>query len=188
MAGIFSCSALTEKGLALSAKVQSGLSSIAFTKAAAGDGAYSDDEDISQRTSLKQQRQTFPITSVGVRSPSSVAVRFIASNHQSQEHGGDLVRGYEIREIGIFARDPDEGEILYAIALGVEDHYDYMPAYDEQIPTEIAINYIAALANADSVTLEMPSGAFVLYDDATGERYILGIANGELYYRKEGDS
>ena len=183
MAGVFQASVLTAKGIALVAKAQAGRCTISLTKAASGDGTYSAGEDLTARTALKSQKQTFPLTTVTVQNQSNVFVKFIMSNHMDAEHGGDLENGYYVKEIGLFATDPDEGEILYAIAIEVPDQWDYMPAYNDLLPSTITVDFLTEVANASSVTIEAPNQMY-LYDETTGDKYVLGIENGLLYYEE----
>lgn len=181
MAGIFQESVLTQKGIALLAKAQAGKCKITLTKAAAGNGSYVANEDITTRTDLKAKKQTFQLTTVTVQNQSNVFVKFIMSNKQDT---GNLVNGYYVKEIGIYAQDPDEGEILYAIAIGVENQWDFMPAYNDLLPSTITVDFLIEVSNAENVTIEMPNKMY-LYDDATGQKYTLGIENGLLYYEEE---
>lgn len=102
----------------------------------------------------------------------------------NKQDGGNLQAGYYVKEVGIFAQDPDEGEILYAIAIGVENQWDYMPAYNDLLPSTITVDFLTEVANADSVTIETPNRMH-LYDEATGDKYNLGVENGLLYIQKE---
>ena len=165
MAGIFQEAKLTKQGIALLAKAQAGKSTIKLTKAAAGDGSYSPSEDLSERTALKAQKQTFPLTTVTVQNKTNVFVKFIMSNKQDS---GNL----------------DDGEILYAIAIGVQDQWDYMPAYNDLLPSTITIDFLVEVSNAETVTIETPNSMY-LYDTKTGEKYVLGVENGLLYFQKE---
>ena len=181
MAGIFQEAVLTRKGIALLTKAQAGKCNIILTKAAAGNGSYASGEEISDLTDLKAKKQTFQLTTVTVQNQSNVFVKFIMSNKQDT---GNLVNGYYVKEIGIYAQDPDEGEILYAIAIGVENQWDFMPAYNGLLPSTITVDFLIEVSNAENVTIEMPNKMY-LYDDATGQKYVLGIENGLLYYEEE---
>lgn len=180
MAGVFRESVLTAKGIALLAKAQAGRCTIQLTKAAAGNGSYSDGEALANRTALKAQKQTFPLNTVTVQNQSNVYVKFIMTNKQDS---GNLKNGYYVKEVGIFAKDPDEGEILYAIAIGVTDQWDYMPAYNDLLPSTITVDFLTEVANATNVTITTPNQMY-LYDEKTGEKYTLGVENGLLYYEE----
>lgn len=181
MAGIFQECVLTRKGIALLAKAQAGRCAIVLTKAAAGNGSYANSEDISSRTELKAKKQTFSLNTVTTQNQSNVFVKFVMTNKQDS---GNLANGYYVKEVGIYATDPDEGEILYAIAIGVENQWDYMPAYNALLPSTITVDFLVEVSNADTVTIEMPNKQY-LYDEATGQKYSLGIENGLLFYEEE---
>ena len=127
MAGVFEEAVLTAKGIALLAKAQAGRCTIKLTKAATGDGSYSDGEALTNRTALKSKKQEFALITVTTQNQSNVYVKFIITNKQDT---GNLKNGYYVKEVGIYAQDPDEGEILYALAVGVANQWDYMPAYN----------------------------------------------------------
>ena len=128
MAGVFKEAVLTAKGIALLAKAQAGRCTIKLTKAATGDGSYSDGEALTNRTALKSKKQEFALITVTTQNQSNVYVKFIITNKQDT---GNLKNGYYVKEVGIYAQDPDEGEILYALAVGVANQWDYMPAYND---------------------------------------------------------
>ena len=116
MAGVFEEAVLTAKGIALLAKAQAGRCTIKLTKAATGDGSYSDGEALTNRTALKSKKQEFALITVTTQNQSNVYVKFIITNKQDT---GNLKN-----EVGIYAQDPDEGEILYALAVGVANQWD----------------------------------------------------------------
>lgn len=180
MAGVFKEAVLTAKGIALLAKAQAGKCTINLTKAAAGNGSYSSGEALTNRTALKAQKQTFPLSMVKTQNQTNVYVKFIMTNKQDS---GNLANGYYVKEVGIFATDPDEGEILYAIAIANDDQWDYMPAYNDLLPSTITIEFLTEVANADNVTIESPNILY-LYDETTGQKYGFGINNGLFYYEE----
>lgn len=181
MAGTFKKSALTDKGIALLAKVQAGKTTLALTKAMAGNGDYDEADNLRLMTALKNPKQTFALNNIFVVDNSNVCVTIKMSNKQES---GNLEVGYLVKEIGIYANDPDEGEILYALAIQEADKADYMPAYNSLMPAEMTVNYYLETANADETTIVAPNKMY-LYDDADGEKFSLGINNGLLYYTKE---
>lgn len=161
----FNAAVLTAKGIALLAKAQAGQTNIEFTKAASGDGSYEAEESLLTVEALKAQRQEFPINKVSVVNDATVFVKFLITN---QQEAGNLSQGYYVKEVGIFATDPDEGEILYAIATAVENQWDYMPAYNGLLPAAITVEFFAEVSNAAEVTINSP-GAYLLVEDAEKE-------------------
>ncbi len=180
MAGIFNEAVLTTKGIALLAKAQAGRCAIKLTKAETGSGSYARGEDLKARTALKSRMQTFPLNTVRTQNATNVYVKFIITNKQE---GGNLAQGYYVKEVGLFATDPDEGEILYAIATAVENQWDYMPSYNNLLPSTITLEFLTEVSNAENVTIVAPNETF-LYDKATGDKYVLGIENGLIFYEE----
>lgn len=192
----FNSAVLTAKGIALLAKAQAGKTKIEFTKAATGNGSYSTGESLTGRTTLKAQKQTFPISKINIVNTSTVYLKFIITN---QQESGNLKTGYYVKEVGIFATDPDEGEILYAIATAVADQWDYLPAYNDLIPSTITMEFYTEVDNANTVYIKAGGGAYVteedfeefaakhpddkvyMTDQSTGQRYVFGIDNGAVF-------
>lgn len=179
MAGIFNESVLTRQGIELLAKAQAAGGTITLTKAASGAGTH--EGDLQDCTELADKRQEFPLETTIVQNRTNVFVKFIITNHPKS--GGDLEAGYYVKEIGIYAKGSDGNEILYAIATAIEGQEDYMPSYNELLPSTITIEFLTEVANADDVVIEMPNKEH-LYDDVTGARYDLGVENGLLYIKE----
>ena len=160
-------SKLTTKGKALLAKAQAGKCTIKITKAQTGSGQYSSGEATDTRTSLKTPVQTLPIHSKEIQNGSTLVLKIAITNKTSDTEY--LRSGYEIREFGIFAQDPDDGEILYSIATASTS--DYMPAYNNVIPSVISMSYYLEIANASSVTIVTAGGLALQSDlEALAER------------------
>ena len=172
----FNSTVLTQKGIALLAKVQAGRCTLSLTKAVSGSGVWAASEDPSTATALKSQKQEFGISAFKVQNSVYVYVRFVITNNPDS---GALSNGYYVYETGIYATDPDEGEILYAIATASVP--DYLPAYDDLAPSTITMEMLTEVANADEVTLMMMEHMHI-YDNTTGDRYEIGVDNGSLYY------
>lgn len=183
MAGTFKASALTDKGIELLAKVQTNKAVLKLTKAEAGNGTYEDGEVLRTATGLKSSKQTFGISGMKIVNKSTVAVKILATN---QQESGNLEHGYYVREIGLFAEDPDEGEILYAIAIQDTDKSDYMPAFNGTMPAEITLNFYVEVANAEDTILQAVKESYV-YDDQNGIKYKAGSDDGILYLQDADD-
>lgn len=161
----FNAATLTKKGIGLLAKAQAGQTGIHMTKAAAGDGFHGPDESLAEATALKSQRQEFPFDKLSVSNDTTVAMKFTITNEQAS---GNLREGYYVKEVGVFAEDPDEGEILYAIATAVENQWDYMPAYNSLMPAYVTVEFYAEVSNAAEVTINC-SGRFITAEEAEAE-------------------
>lgn len=158
----FGASVLTQKGLNLIAKAQAGQAAIKFTKAAAGDGTYADGESLAGLTELKSKVQEMPINEVLVVNENTVYLKFVISNMTDYLQ---LDRGYYVKEIGIYAQDPDEGEILYAVAVAVNEQWDYMPAYNGLHAATILMEFYTEVCNASCVQIVSAQGIYALQED-----------------------
>lgn len=179
MAGIFNEAVLTKQGIELLAKAQGANGTITLTKAVTGAGTPSG--DLADCTALTDQRQEFPLETVTVQNKTNVFVKFIITNHP--ESGGDLNEGYYVKEVGLYAKGSDQKEVLYAIATAVEGQEDYMPSYNQLLPSTITIEFLTEVANAETVQIVTPNKKYI-YDDATGTKYDIGVENGLLYIKE----
>ena len=157
---IWNQSKLTKAGKALLAKAQAGQTSIQITKVQTGSGSYSSGENLEDRTALKTPKQTFPIQRKSISDADNTLILKIAITNKSETE--TLSTGYDITELGIFAKDPQKGEILYSIATASTS--EYMPAYNGVIPSVINLSYYLEVVNAASVTINS-AGALALQAD-----------------------
>lgn len=76
----------------------------------------------------------------------------------------DLTEGYHIQTLGLYAVDPDEGEILYAVTKE-RSGCCYMPAHNGVTMSGILITLVMTVGNAENVSLEVnPAGIATLKD------------------------
>lgn len=108
---------ITAKGRALIAKVIAQNIAIAFTRAAVGTGSIPTGYDPANLTNLNQYHMDGRITAMSSENETAYITFQIASS--------DVEAGFVMTEAGIFAEDPDEGEILYAY-LGLADDPQYI--------------------------------------------------------------
>lgn len=156
----------TRAGQALSAKLhaQGNSAGTPFTRAMTGAGEYTPDEDLRDRTTLKDPRQTVGFSAApSIVNDTNVLLRFMITNLPPEQ---EITVPYDITEIGIFANDPDEGEILYALLLP-DDHerLDQMTPYDGRQAACIYMAFTIAVADAEVAYIVAGSGAFALADD-----------------------
>ena len=175
---------LTEKGRLLLAKVQGGRGNIQITKFASGSGIYTEDEDYTKQTDLKERQQEFAITSKTIENDDSIVLEVNMTNYLDDETV--LENGYKIREMAFFAEDPDDGEICYCIMVGTDDLLmDYMPAYDGIIPVVITNYFHIKVANADQVEITVAGGEKVNSQEGADGLRIYG---GKMQYLDSGGS
>lgn len=159
MAADFNAGVLTTKGLALLAKWQLGRCTPTITRAVIGSGSYSSGESIVNRTALKSQKLSVGISTKYIQNDSTVLLKCIFDN-------STLTAGFKVTEIGVYATDPDDGEILYSMAVSADpSNADYLPAYNGTYPATIVFNYQVEVANASTVTIQAGTGAYAPADD-----------------------
>ena len=137
---------LTNAGQVLQTKVLAG-ATLTFTRIALGDGQLNG-QPISPLTALISQKATVEVDSVRVVNTSTAQVAGFFSN-------ADISTGFWWRETGVFAQDPDMGEILYGYT-NAGDAGDYIPTVADT-RVEKYIYCSIAVANATTVDITIPS-------------------------------
>jgi len=133
---------LTQRGRNLLAKAQTG-TTLTFTRVKIGDGLWPSNTDPTQLNDLVSPKLNLPIQEIRVVGDGTVRLRFVLTNT-------GLSEGFFMREIGIYAQDPDIGEILYAVAYA-GDRADFIPA-DGVTKVENIVDIYTVIANAQNVT------------------------------------
>ena len=137
---------LTNAGQALQTKVLAG-ATLTFTRIALGDGQLNG-QPIAPLTALISQKATVEVDSVRVVNTSTAQVAGFFSN-------ADISTGFWWRETGVFAQDPDVGEILYGYT-NAGGAGDYIPTVaDTRIEKYIYCSI--AVASATTVDITIPS-------------------------------
>lgn len=159
MAADFNAGKLTAKGERLLAKWQQGRCTPTITRAVIGSGSYTSGESIVNRTALKSPKLSVGISTKYIQNNSTVVLKSIFDN-------STLTTGFKVTEIGIYATDPDDGEILYSMAVSADpDNADYLPAYNGTYPSTIVFNYQVEVTNASTVIIQAGTGAYAPADD-----------------------
>ena len=137
---------LTNAGQALQTKVLAG-ETLTFTRIALGDGQLNG-QPIAPLTALISQKATVEVDSVRVVNTTTAQAAGFFSNK-------DISTGFWWRETGLFAQDPDVGEILYGYT-NAGDAGDYIPTVaDTRIEKYIYCSI--AVASATTVDITIPS-------------------------------
>lgn len=147
----FSKLLVTDKGSALVMKVLQGNGAIHFTRLAASSRKYQE-EYIKELVSLEDIKQHGDISEIGTEDSCSVLLKVVLPNT-------DLTEGYYIRTIGLYANDPEEGEILYGVSMETSAGGCYVPPYNHQIVSSLYFQVSVAVGNAENVSLEVDAGA-----------------------------
>ena len=136
--------AVTEAGLALQAKLVDG-QTLGFLRVAAGTGTV-DPASLANQTALVNEKQTLTFQPPNVLDGAKIKVPVMLNNI-------GLETGYTMQQLGFFADDPDDGEILYAI---VQDEVgDTVPSQTESPGFIIEWAFVFQYGNAGSVTVTL---------------------------------
>ena len=111
---------ITTAGRTLLGKVLAGLTTLQITRGAAGDGKLSAGQKMEDLTALISPKLNLPIASKKVNGDGTASVVLNITNTS-------LASLLEFREYGLYAQDPDVGEILYCVD-NAGDYPDYIPA------------------------------------------------------------
>lgn len=155
--GVFGGLIMTNRGRNLQVKAQTGVK-LTFTRMAIGDGSLGS-SSILELNTLKNERKSLNLTKLKASTGGRVLIGAVLSNQ-------DITSGFYFREVGIFATDPDVGEILYCYG-NAGSTADYIPAGGGSDLIEKTININVIVGNAanvsatidQSLVFETPQGA-----------------------------
>lgn len=151
---------ITNKGQALMSKIIAGSGNIEFTKVSASSNIYTESQ-ILALTSLANVKQTVAISRI--TRINNVSVQIEAAMENSK-----LTSGYNMNSIGLYAKDPDDGEILYAVAsVATSDKGAYMPPFNGLTASGAYFKLTTTVSNSDNVSLEVDQAAVATIGDVT---------------------
>lgn len=146
---------ITNKGRALMAKIGAGTST-SFTKMAVSSQSYADSTASSvfeALTSLPNVKQTTLISDVKIRDSVYIDVKAAVSN-------AGLSAGYKVGCLGFYAKDPQDGEILYAVAPVKEGTGDWFPGDNGKNASSLEVSLTIQVGNSANVSMNVDAGAF----------------------------
>ena len=152
----FSKLVITNRGQALIAKMIAGTGNIDFTKICTSSTQYTENQLVGL-TSLSNVKQTSLISKVTRTNEVAIKVEAAFTNT-------DLTAGYYMRTIGLYAVDPDIGEILYAVTIETSGNC-YMPPYNGVTVSGAYVQLVTTVGNAESVSLEVDAAAVATIGD-----------------------
>lgn len=138
----FSGTIITNKGLNLLAKAMQG-AELVFTRVALGDGVWPQPNSPEQMESLVSEKKSIQIQGIEVVGNGTARIRAVLLNTEIQT-------GFFARELGVFAQDPELGEILYAVSYAGEQ-CDYMPP-GGNIVVESILDIFVVVSTAEHIT------------------------------------
>lgn len=152
----FSKLVITDKGQALIAKMIAGTGNIEFTKIAASSHTYTEGQ-LQALTALADVKQTSLISKVTRTNNVAIKVETAFTNTE-------LKAGYYMKALGLYARDPQEGEILYAATVETSGNC-YMPPYNGITVSGAYVTLVTTVGNAENVSLKVDQAAVATIGD-----------------------
>lgn len=151
----FSSFVITNKGQALMAKLMQGTGRCDFSAIKLSSQTYTDAE-LQTLTALANVKQTCPITKKTVINTTSIQIEGAVDNTA-------LTTGYNIQTIGIYAIDPDDGEILYAAARATTA--GYMPPYNGITVSGGYFKFVVTVGSASQVNVTVDPAGYASIGD-----------------------
>lgn len=152
----FGLIAFTNRGRALQAKAQAG-AQLNFTRIAVGDGQING-QAIAGLTDLIHEVKSLTINKFKTLGGGKAVVGGKLSNQ-------DIVTGFWWREVGLFAQDPDLGEILYCYG-NAGELAEYIPTPGGSEILEKQVDIVAIVGNASNISAAIEQPPIIVdYDD-----------------------
>lgn len=143
---------LTEKGLQLQAKINAGLATLHFTKISIGSGSSSSSSSL---TDLVKREKDLTIASCTV---DGSIVKLVSTLTNT-----GITKPFKERELGLFATDLDDGEIMFAYMTDTDP--DTMPAEGSATVVSKRMTLNLAFSNTGNVSAILDSGQLVTFAD-----------------------
>lgn len=152
--GVYQKAIVTDKGNALLAKAVAGVCHMQFTKIALGSDKLTG--DLASKVSIGSIKQSSQIATAVIQNDTTVSLEAPFENKELKE-------GYYIRNIGLYAMDPDEGEILYSISVADESKAtaNWMPAYSGVYVHTLLIELVTSVTHASEVEVMVDPSLYV---------------------------
>lgn len=145
----------TQKGHELMAKMLTGVT-INFTRITTSEHEYSilEDFELEALTIIENEKQSVLVSDIELTNESYARVHSVITNTE-------LIEGYYVKAICLYANDPSEGEILYSITVCESGKADWFPPFNEHNVSSIEVNLDTVISNADNVSLEVNPAALI---------------------------
>lgn len=146
---------MTDVGADLQAKVNAGKTKLTFTKIKVGSGVNATNPlALTDVISSKWETTNFVVKQEG----KIVSVDTFITNN-------GITEAFRMSEIGLFAQDPDKGEVLYAYLTDPEP--DRMPAAGGSVVVSQELTIGMIFSNTGNVSLTVNMGALVTHEQLT---------------------
>ncbi len=135
---------LTRAGRELQAKVEAGHTSLDITKIKLGDGMETMN-DVDELVDLVASKVTLGVSTAEVKGQTATITGIVSTSK--------VEIGFWCREWGLFANDPDIGEILYMIT--IDEMPEWLPPSTESVQISATYAMNVAVANATSIIAQV---------------------------------
>ena len=154
----FKQTVITKAAHNLIAKSLSGSANINFTRVATSKYDYKSfsQSKLESLTSLEDIKQYVAVDKVEKIGEASVNVSVKITN-------ANITEGYYVNTIGLFAIDPEEGEILYSVT--VAETADYFPADNGVNCSGINLDLVTEVSNASNVNITVNYAGYATNED-----------------------
>jgi hypothetical protein len=146
---------ITTKGVSLLSKVQLGICPLTITKVQAGSGFVAP-ENLATQTEVTAPKDLLVVMGKKVESNKSILTLQLSNT--------GVLTSYTLNQIGIFAQDPDDGEILYMIAQCNTDTGDVIPVGSTS-PLVINFKFNVFHDEVDTIDVTVSNAGVVLSGD-----------------------
>lgn len=116
-----------------------------FTKIATSEHVY-EKEELENLFALEDIKQEVAISKLEQKDASTIEITAAITNEE-------LAEGYYIKALGLYMKNDEGNEILYAVA--IDDTPDYLSAFDNKTISSIKYRLNVRVSNSEQVTLEI---------------------------------
>ena len=139
---------LTNLGLDLLTKVKVGAVKLDFTRFGLGNGTFYFPGDVPGLTALANEKLSRPVLAVAKIAKGSFKVATVIATKNLPD------QGFDITEVGLFATDPDLGEVLYGMVYAGAQS-DHIPAKSQGMPYDYVLNLVVAVGDNLEVVVKI---------------------------------
>ena len=141
----------TEQGQQWMAELVAENKKVIFSRIETSDFDYSC-TDMTKLTDIDNVKQSSEVSDVFIKNDKVVNVKAGIDN-------AGLVFEYYIRAVGLYAKNEENNEVLFAVAIETETP-DHMPSFNNKISAGLTFSFEIVVASSQNISLEAYSGAY----------------------------
>lgn len=145
----------TEQGQRWMAELIAENKKVIFSRIETSDFDYSS-TDLTKLTEIDNVKQNSEVSDVCIKNDKVVNVKAGIDN-------AGLIFGYYIRAVGLYAKNEENNEVLFAVAIENKTP-DHMPAFRNEISAGITFSFDIAVTSSQNISLEAYSGVYATTD------------------------